>query len=91
MQVFGLITVVLTTAGCLYFGYTSQQPTTSSWAQNAIGILILVLNASFVLPMVIAIAWTGSSSRHDLLSAFKWSKGNLVKTWEACKAALHVF
>ena len=71
VQGLGMFTVMLTTIGCLYFG---RQPMVSSSGQNAIGILIFIVNASFVLSMVIAIARAG---RHEIMSALELLKSRV--------------
>lgn len=87
MQASGLFTVVLTSIGCLYLVYPSQHAATSSARQLPISILILILNASFVVVMVVGI---GRAGRHELFSALKWSRGNVEQVVNGLKAALNM-
>lgn len=69
MQVLGLFTVVATAVGCLYMINTSMSFVASKSGLDAAGGILLVLNAAFVLIMVILLAQAGVA---DIKKGLLW-------------------
>ncbi len=68
LQVLGLFTVVATTLGTLYFVDTDKLA--NSQGLDAVGVLLLILNASFVLLMLILVL---VAARHDIKRHIDWT------------------
>ena len=87
MQVFGLFVVVATATGCLYF--LDQGDIAAAAGLNAAGVLLLILNAAFVLVMAVLIIKRGTPYvrswlvyfQHSLSECYQRLRGGKYQQW----------
>lgn len=78
LQVLSSFTVVATTTSCLYF--TDTDGVASKTGLRTAGVLILLLNALFLLIMVVLIVWAGWADGWALLQR-AWDKVKRALKW----------
>lgn len=84
LQVLGLATVVVTAVGCLYFMDPTPGVAHSNVGKNAAGVLILLLNALFVVMAVIIFR----AAKHEYHAPITWCTQKIGSLWQACLAVM---
>lgn len=78
MQVLGLLTVVLTATGCLYF--MDPNNVASSRGLEAVGALVMILNVGFVvLELVLIVVVGASQTKHYMCKAASLTRAGFCK------------
>lgn len=85
LQVLGLATVVVTAVGCLYFMDPTQGLNHSRVGKNAAGVLILLLNALFVIVMAVIMF---RAAKHEYHALITWCTQKMKSLWQACLAVM---
>ena len=85
LQVLGLATVVVTAVGCLYFMDPTQGGDHSNAGRNTAGVLILLLNALFVIIMAVTMFRAAKREYH---AAVTWCTQKIKSLWQTCLAVM---
>ncbi len=85
LQVLGLATVVVTAVGCLYFMDPTPGVAHSNVGKNVAGVLILLLNALFVVVMAVI---KFRAAKHEYHAPITWCTQKIGSLWQACLAVM---